>query len=608
MKRRPIIILFTLVITATALALATQAKPDGKRQHVKAELSMPTVDKILDKHVRAIGGKNAYDKLTTRVAKGTIRIQTGKAAFTGSYEDYAEAPNKRVQFIRISLSNGTGYDTSHGFNGAIGWGAEIGSNGVRFNRLSGAKLVAAMREADFYSELKLKHLYSGLRLKGNKRIASRQFYIVEAIPEEGNPETLYFDTKTGLLARRDLEQINMAAVQPVAQTYYEDYKEVDGIMLPLTLRQVSPSNEIVIKITEVRHNAPIEEAKFKSPEFAVAALPASSVDEYIRGEMKKRRIPGLALVVIRDGEVVKMEGYGMATLEHDVPVTPDTVFELASVTKQFTAAAIMLLEEKGKLKLDDPIIKYLPNSPRKWKEITARHLLTHTACLAGLYEGFGSLLSKLDYSTADMFESATKDPMSCAPGERYQYSDVGYFLLGMIIEKASGQLYKDFMMDQFFKPLEMTATSVLDQWAIVKNRAAGYTIHNDKLVNIRRVQQVDLPSHFGIFSTVKDLAKWEKSLASGKVLKDSSLAAIWTPAKLKNGGRYPYGFGWNLGEKDGHKMISHGGYTGTEYTRFPDDKLTVIVLTNLGLDRGDEPVNSWGLTETVAEFYFSSMP
>ena len=243
MRRKPNIILFTLVITATALALNTQAKLDGKGQHVKAELSMPTVDQILDKHVRAIGGKNAYDKLTTRIAKGTIRIQAGKEAFTGSYEDYAEAPNKRVQFIRFSLSNGTEYDTSHGFNGAIGWGSEIGKNGVRFNKLSGAKLVAAMREADFYSGIKLKQLYSGLRLKGNKRIASRQFYIVEAIPEEGNPETLYFDTKTGLLARRDIEQNNMAAVQPVAQTYYEDYKEVDGIMLPLTLRQVSPGND-----------------------------------------------------------------------------------------------------------------------------------------------------------------------------------------------------------------------------------------------------------------------------------------------------------------------------------------------------------------------------
>ena len=416
MKRRLIIIFFTLVITATALALTTQAKQDGKRQHVKAEVSKPTVDQILDKYVRALGGRDVYVKLTTRVAKGTIEIKAGNITIVGSYKDYAEAPNKRVKFIRMDLSNGTGYDTSYGFNGTTGWETDLDSGGVRSRTLSGAKLAAAIREADFYSEIKLKQLYSGMRLKGNKRIAGRQFYIVEAIPEEGNPETLYFDTKTGLLARRDLEQINMTAVQPVAQTYYDDYKEVDGIKLPFTLRHISSGNELIVKITEVRHNVPIEEAKFKSPEFAVAALPASSVDEYIRGEMKKRRIPGLALVVIKDGEIVKMEGYGLATLEHDVPVTPDTVFELASVTKQFTATAIMLLEEKGKIKLDDPIIKYLPNSPGKWKEITVRQLLTHTACLAGLYGGFGSLRSKLDYSIVEMFESATKDPMSLRSG------------------------------------------------------------------------------------------------------------------------------------------------------------------------------------------------
>jgi len=323
--------------------------------------------------------------------------------------------------------------------------------------------------------------------------------------------------------------------------------------------------------------------------------------------MKKRRIPGLALVVIKDGEVIKMQGYGVANLEHDAPITPDTVFELASVTKQFTATAIMRLVEDGKVKLDDPIIKYLPRCPRKWNRITVRHLLTHTAGLASLDDGFASLPGKIDLTTAEMFKSATEDPMSFAPGTKYQYSDVGYFLLGMIIEKASGQRYRDFLAERFFKPFGMTSTSVLDQWAVVKNRAAGYTILNGQLVNIRRVYQVELPSHFGIFSTVRDLAKWDNALATGKVVKESSLAAMWTPVKLNNGSSYPYGFGWGIGAEHGHKTISHGGYTGTEYTRFPDDKLTVIVLTNLGLHNGDEPVDSWGLTNGVAARYLPGM-
>jgi|SRR5215468_657308 len=323
------------------------------------------------------------------------------------------------------------------------------------------------------------------------------------------------------------------------------------------------------------------------------------VDEYIQVEMKKRKIPGLALVVIKNGEVVMMKGYGLANLDHDVPVTPDTVFELASVTKQFTATAIMLLVEEGKVKLDDPIREHLPNSPGQWKEIRVRHLLTHTAGLPSNENSWKSLYiegGRLNYTTAQLFESATKDPISFEPGERYQYSDVGYFLLGMIIEKASGQRYRDFLTERFFKPLGMKSSSVEDQWAILKGRAAGYTLRNGQLVNNRRVVQVELPSHYGVYSSVRDLAKWEIALASGKVVKESSLTAMWTPAKLNSGSSAQYGFGWGLISRGGNRMIQHIGITGTEYTRYPDHKLTVIVLTNLGGSKA-QGVNSWGLVE-----------
>jgi len=323
------------------------------------------------------------------------------------------------------------------------------------------------------------------------------------------------------------------------------------------------------------------------------------VDEYVQVEMKKRKIPGLALVVIKNGEVAMMKGYGMANLDHDVPVTADTVFELASVTKQFTATAIMLLVEEGKLKLDDPIREYLPGSPEQWKGIRVRHLLTHTAGLPSNEDSWKSLSiegGRLDYTTAQLFESATKDPISFEPGERYQYSDVGYFLLGMIIEKASGLRYRDFLKERFFKPLGMTSSSVEDQWAILKGRAAGYTLRNGQLVNNRRVVQVELPSHYGVYSSVRDLAKWEIALASGKVVKESSLTAMWTPAKLNSGSSIQYGFGWGLMTRGGHRMIQHIGVTGTEYTRYPDHKLTVITLTNLGGAKA-QGVNSWGLVE-----------
>src|SRR5262245_15779675 len=268
--------------------------------------------------------------------------------------------------------------------------------------------------------------------------------------------------------------------------------------------------------------------------FAALAWPAraDSVDDYIKTEMERRQIPGAAVAVAREGKLLKARGYGVANVEHDVPVTPDTVFELASVTKQFTATAIMLLVQEGKLQLDDPITSHLPPAPETWKPITVRHLLTHTAGFPDLATGFQALPAggpRLFYSTAEMFDAAVKDALSFAPGERWQYSDVGYFVLGMIIERARGQRYREFLEELFLKPPGTTATSVLDHTRIVKHRAAGYTIRNKQLVNIRRVVQVELPSHYGVFSTVKDLVTWDTALAARNVVNPASLAQMWTP-------------------------------------------------------------------------------
>jgi len=345
-------------------------------------------------------------------------------------------------------------------------------------------------------------------------------------------------------------------------------------------------------------------------------VPAASawddaIDDYIKAEMERRHIPGVALAVARDGKLVKARGYGVANVEHDVPVTPDTVFELASLTKQFTATAIMLLVEDGKVQLDDPVSAHLPRTPETWKDVTVRHLLTHTAGLPGLDGGFKSLATggvRLRYSTAQMFDAATKDALSFPAGERWQYSDVGYFLLGMIIESASGQRYREFVGERFFKPLGMTSTSVLDHVKILKHRAAGYTLRDGQLVNIRRVIDVELPSHYGVFSTVKDLVTWDAALAAGKVLKPATLAQMWTPVRLNSGATYPYGFGWFVDARRGHAWIAHTGITGTELSRFPDDGVTVVVLSNLGATLApDNRVNSWGLTYGVAGRYIKGL-
>jgi CubicO group peptidase (beta-lactamase class C family) len=560
------------------------------------------VDQILDRYVKAIGGAAAHRKLTSRVMKMTFEIEDSDV--TARYESYRQAPNKAVVIGKFKLGNGIEFEVSRGFNGAEGWA--LNPTDVGFRELSGTELAAEKREADFYWDIKLKELYPKMALLGQVKVGDHKAYCIEATPPEGDPLKLYFETQTGLLVRIDSISESVKNGKVPVESYYEDYREVDGIKLAFTTRQ--PAYKYAYKVNEVRHNVPIEEAKFMSPDPARAALSAATTDEYIQVEMKKRRIPGLALVVIKNGEVVKLQGYGIANLEHDVPVIPDTVFELASVTKQFTATAIMRLVEKGKVKLDDSIVNYLPGSPANWNGITVRHLLTHTGGMAALANGFASLPDKTVYLTAESFKSATEDTISFKPGERHQYSDVGYFLLGMIIEKASGQRYKDFLEDQFFTPLGMTSTSVLNHFTILKHRAAGYTLSNGQLINIRRIHGHELPSHYGVFSTVRDLAKWEIALASGKVLNELSLTAIWTPAKLNDGTSYPYGFGWELENVRGHRVITHTGMTGTEYTRFPDDKLTVIVLTNLGYRPGGDEVNSWGLTQMIAIRYLAGLP
>ena len=311
---------------------------------------------------------------------------------------------------------------------------------------------------------------------------------------------------------------------------------------------------------------------------------ADKVDDYIVSEMKNRRIPGLALAVVKNGEVIKAKGYGLANLELNVPVTPDSVFDLASITKPFTATAIMLLVEEGKVGLDEKINKYLPSAPEAWRHITVRHLLTHTAGLKHDFwpEFWGYSLTH--YPTPQLFEAASKLPLDFAPGERWQYSDQGYFLLGMIIENASGNRYQEFLAERIFDPLGMSATVVLgqDPWAIVKNRASTYTLREGKLVRFRvPYWTTELSPEGGLWSTVNDLAKWGAAIDDERILTRSSLDQMWTPLKLKNGFGHGYSLGWFLRDLRGHRIIHHSGLSGTDFLHLPDDKLMVIVLTNL---------------------------
>lgn len=308
------------------------------------------------------------------------------------------------------------------------------------------------------------------------------------------------------------------------------------------------------------------------------------VDAYLQSEIQLDKLPGLSLAVVRGDKVILTRGFGFADLEKKSPVTPETAFEVGSITKQFTAAAIMLLVEEGRLHLDDPILPYLDGASESWRNITIRHLLTHTSGI-GDHTGDPVLKEKrktqfLDPKDVLLVMGAKK--LEFQPGEKHSYSNTNYFLLGLIVTKVSGQPYSRFMEERIFKPLGMTSTRLTDGKA-APDLAQGYKTSGAK------VDYIHSTSEGGLISTVLDLAKWVMALDAGKVVRKESLGQMLTPLTLNNGNHVGYGFGWiiNTDKSSGKAIIEHGGFTygfSNFITRLPTEKLTVIALTNS--DRG----------------------
>ncbi len=313
---------------------------------------------------------------------------------------------------------------------------------------------------------------------------------------------------------------------------------------------------------------------------------ADPVDDLIKGEMTKRQIPGLVLEVVQHGKEVKTAAYGFANLEWNVPATSETVFEIGSVTKQFTAACIMLLIEDGKLSLDDKITKYLKDTPASWRDITIRQLLTHTSGIKN-YTGLDGFELSRHLTQEQFIAKLGAVPTVFPPGEKFSYSNSGYNLLGFIIENVSGEKYWDFLTEKILRPLNMSTTTNREPSRILKMRAAGYEQSKmNGLVN-RDVDYTDLFSAGEIVSTVGDMMKWDAALDTEKLLTNASKEQMWTAGKLNSGKPIDYGFGWFLNPLDGHKNIGHSGSTSgfsASNQRFPDDGLTIIVLCNSGED------------------------
>lgn len=313
------------------------------------------------------------------------------------------------------------------------------------------------------------------------------------------------------------------------------------------------------------------------------SIRADKVDDFVRSQLTERHIPGAAIAVIKNGKIIKMKGYGVASVEFNVPVTTETVFEIGSVSKQLTAAGIMLLVQDGKVNLDEKISKYLPNTPDSWGNVTVRNLLTHTSGIKS-YTGLdGFELSKRMKQT-DFIKALAPQPLDFETGTNYVYSNSGYSLLSYIIESASGKNYWDFMRERIFIPVGMNKTADRDLKFVIPNRATGYEWQNNGLVG-RDYNLTDLFGAGAIVSTVADLAKWDLALRNDTLLKKDSKIQMWTPLTFTNGKTYPYGFAFRFSDIRGHKLIAHSGQTagfGASISRYVDDDITVIALTNLG--------------------------
>lgn len=309
---------------------------------------------------------------------------------------------------------------------------------------------------------------------------------------------------------------------------------------------------------------------------------ADKIDDLVLREMKKSEVPGMSVAVIQNGKVIKLKGYGYANVEHQVKVTPSTMFEIGSIGKMFTASLVMKLVEAGKVNLDESIRTYLPDAPVAWQKITVRNMLTHTSGITRDYpESFDI---KRDYTEADALKIQNDIPLEFQPGEKWSYSNVAYAMLGYMCSKVGGKDRGDLLSELLFKPAGMTTARIISDSEIVKNRAAGYYINDGKFFN----QPYESPTSkaegsAGIYVSLKDMVQWNAAMDGDNVLSARSKAQMWTSVVLNDGTKPDYGFGWMVPVINGHKYAGHSGAVPgfrASYRRFPDDKLAVIVLAN----------------------------
>lgn len=320
---------------------------------------------------------------------------------------------------------------------------------------------------------------------------------------------------------------------------------------------------------------------------------ASKADAYIQAA----GIQGSVLLA-KNGKVILAKGYGLANMELGVANTPATKFRLGSITKQFTAAAILLLQEKGKLSVADPISKFIPDSPAAWNDITIHHLLTHTSGIPSYTDqaGYQAHMREPSGEPLDFFKRFRDFPLEFKPGEKFHYDNSGYFLLGVIIERVSGMKYEEYLQKNIFQPLGMDDTGYDWPSTILKNRASGYSKGPDgRQINAEFLDMGQPYAAGSLYSSVLDLYTWDRALYTTKVLSAQSLAAAFTPGKFDWGEGIRYGYGWGIAQVHGHKTVGHGGGINgfsTVIWRAIEEDAVSIVLSNT--DAGNSNVGNAG--------------
>ncbi len=310
---------------------------------------------------------------------------------------------------------------------------------------------------------------------------------------------------------------------------------------------------------------------------------SDAVDAIVNEEMAAQRIPGMAVAVIQGDRVIRAQGYGLANVEHNVAVTEKTIFQSGSLGKQFTAAAVMLQVEDRRLALTDPLTKFFSNAPASWRDITVRHLLTHTSGIPDYTDGMVDY--RKDYSEDDLVTFAATLPLEFVPGAEWKYSNTGYVLLGAIVRKASGSFYGDVLRDRVFKPLGMASARIISEAEIVPNRAAGYRLERGELRNQNWVSPaLNTTADGSLYLSLQDLIAWDRGIRRGAVLRPDSWRQIFTPVTLNSGRVHTYGFGFEVDRIGGQSIQRHGGsWQGfkTYIARYLDDDLTIIAMANL---------------------------